>query len=50
MWREEVKPADKGFTVIQYKYDRLQEYTAQDLVDHLRFQGWEVTCTKTIKL
>ena len=48
--KEEVKPADKGFPVIQYKYDRLQEYTAQELVDHLRFQGWEVTCAKTIKL
>ena len=45
-----VKQADKGFPVTQDKYDRLQEYTAQELVDHLRFQGWEVTCTKTIKL
>lgn len=48
--KEEVKQADKGFPVTQDKYDRLQEYTAQELVDHLRFQGWEVTCTKTIKL
>ena len=48
--KEEVKQADKGFLVTQDKYDRLQEYTAQELVDHLRFQGWEVTCTKTIKL
>ena len=48
--KEEVKPADKGFPVTQDKYNRLQEYTAQELVDHLRFQGWEVTCTKTIKL
>lgn len=48
--KESVEKADKGFPVIQDKYDRLQEYTAQELVDHLRFMGWEVTCTKVIKL
>lgn len=48
--KDAVEQADKGFPVTQDKYDRLQEYTAQELVDHLRFQGWEVTCTKTISL
>ncbi len=45
-----VEQADRSFPPTQDKYDRLQEYTAQELVDHLRFQGWEVTCTKTIKI
>lgn len=28
----------------------LRDYTPQELVDHLRVNGWEVTCTKTITL
>lgn len=41
---------DKAFPETQDKFDRLQEYTPQELVDHLRFQGWDVRCTKTIEL
>lgn len=48
--KDAVEQADMGFPPTQDKYDRLQEYTAQELVDHLRFLGWDVTCTKTIKL
>lgn len=48
--KETVETADKGFPPTQDKYDRLSEYTAQELVDHLRFQGWTVTCTRTIEL
>lgn len=28
----------------------LRDYTPQELVDHLRVNGWEVSCTKTITL
>lgn len=44
------KKVDNGFPPTQDKYDRLQEYTPQELVDHLRFLGWDVTCTRTINL
>lgn len=48
--KEKVEQADRDFPPTQDKYDRLQEYTAQELVDRLRFLGWDVTCTRTIKL
>lgn len=48
--KDAVEQADKVFPVTQDKWDRLQEYTAQELVEYLRFQGWEVTCTRTINL
>lgn len=38
------------FPATQDKFDRLQEYTPQELVDHLRFLGWTVTCTKLVEL
>lgn len=45
----EARP-DNGFPPTQDKYDRLQEYTPQELVDRLRFLGWTVTCTMTISI
>ena len=48
--KDAVEQADGSFPVTQDKYDRLQEYNAQELVDYLRILGWEVTCTMTIKL
>lgn len=41
---------DKAFPETQDKFDRLQEYTPQELVDHLRFQGWDVTCRRVVEL
>lgn len=41
---------DEDTPATQDKYDALLDYSAQELVDHLRFQGWTVTCTRTIEL
>ena len=48
--KKEESKSDDGFPATQDKYDRLQEYTAQELVDRLRFLGWDVRCSRTIEL
>lgn len=48
--KEESCKDDKGFPETQDKFDRIQEYTPQELVDRLRFLGWDVTCKRVIEL
>lgn len=47
--KEAVEKTD-GEIFTENEYDRLQEYEPRELVEHLRSQGWEVTCTKTITI